>query len=99
QHGGGVVVDHGRGFRGGEIGQQFFQSLFTLAALAGGEIVFQVDRVIGYREHGLDRCGREQGAAKICVQNRAGGVDDAPVTGLAVDVNRTFYTVEDRRFA
>ena len=49
QHRGGIVIDHRGGFGAGKLDQQLFQRLFALAAFAGGEIVFQIDRMIGDR--------------------------------------------------
>ncbi len=37
---------------------QLFERLFALAALAGGEVVFQIDRMIGDLDHGVDRRAR-----------------------------------------
>ena len=74
EDGGGVVVD---GDGGGA--QEFFEQAgdvgVALAALAGGEVVFE----IGVARQ--DGAGSERGATEIGVEHDAGGIDDAAERG------------------
>ena len=69
--------------------------LFALAALAGGEIVFQIDRITGHGDHGIDGRLRQQRAAQVRVQNRAGGVDDTDMAGAALQCDLRLDLIED----
>ena len=82
-------------FGAGEIDEQVLQRLFALAALAGGEIEFQIDRVIGDFDHGIDRRPREQGAPQIGMENRARRIDDANMAGPAVGKNSTLDAIDN----
>ena len=75
QHGGGVVVDHGGGFRAGQPAQPVFQMGIAVAAPRRLDIIFQVagaGRHGGHRGHCL--LGQD-GAAEIGMQHRAGQVE------------------------
>ena len=95
QHRGGIVVHHGGRFGAGEIDQQLFQCLFAFAAFAGGEIVFQIDRLAGHRHHRIDGRLGQQCAAQVRVKNRAGGVDDADMAGAAFQFDLRLDLIED----
>ena len=76
ENGGGVVVDDNRGFRADELRQQAGGVNVALAALAAFDIVFEI-RIVSGGGGNRGRCrGGEWGAAKICMQDYAGGVDD-----------------------
>ena len=75
QHGGGVVVDHGGGFRAGQLAQQVGDEVVAVAAPAGGQVKFQI-RWRGERLHHRLHGGiGQQGAAQVGVQHRAGEVE------------------------
>ena len=95
QHRGGVVVDHGGRFGAGEIDQQLLERLFALAAFAGGEIVFQIDRFASHRNHRIDGRLRQQGAAQVRVKNSSGGVDDADMAGAAFQFDLRLDLIKD----
>src|SRR5690606_18354197 len=54
QHGGGVVVDHGDGFGAGEFADQPFDQVVAVAAFAGGQVEFQVQRIARGEGNGVD---------------------------------------------
>ena len=71
------------------------QGFFAFAAFAGGEIVFQIDRRAGHRDHGVDGRLRQQGATEIGMQDGSGGVDDADMAGAAFQFDLRLDLVED----
>ncbi len=75
--GGGVVVDHDRGFGAGDLREEVRRVRVALAALASLDIVFEVGIARG-RFGDFGNClGGERGAAQIGVQNDSGRVDYA----------------------
>ncbi len=76
ENGGGVVVDDNRGFRADELRQQAGGVNVALAALAAFDVVFEIRIVSGGGGNRSRRGGGERRAAKICMQDYTGGVDD-----------------------
>ena len=94
ENGGGVVVDDNRGFRADELRQQAGGVNVALAALAAFDIVFEI-RIVSGGGGNRGRCrGGEWGAAEICVQDYAGGVDDVDERGR----EESFDVFHDARF-
>ncbi len=84
QHGGGVVVDHGDRLGAGQLADQSFDEVVAIAALAGGEIEFQVERVARRKGDRLDGFIRQQGATEVGVQHRAGEVEHSAHAALVL---------------
>ena len=81
QHGGGVVVDDRRRLGAGQLADEVLDVVVALATLAGGDVVLEVG---GLAEHAGDRSRRlwrQQRAAEIGVQHRAGEVEDGAQRG------------------
>jgi hypothetical protein len=78
QHGGGVVVDHQRGFGARQAAQQIGDQLVARAALAGLQVVFQVGVARGGRLRRVQGGRAERGPAQVGVDHHPGGVDDRP---------------------
>ena len=85
QHGGGIVVDRGRGLGTGQAAEPRRDVIVALAACAAIQIVFERGR----RAHRLDRRGNgllgQNGAAEIGVQHGAREVEHAALRGLQED--------------
>ena len=76
QHGRGVVVHDRRCLGSGQLSQQIFDECIAIAALARGQIEFQIDWC-GQRLHdGAHGFIRQHRAAEIGVQHRTGQVED-----------------------
>ncbi len=77
QHGGGVVVDHGDGLGAGQLADQPFDQVVAVAALAGRQVEFQIQRIARGEGDGLDGFIRQQRTTEVGVQHRAGEVEHA----------------------
>ena len=78
QHRGRVVVHHGRGLGAGEFAQQLLDVAVAVAAFALAEIEFKVAGLRHDRLHRRHRLRRQQRAAEVGVQHRAGEIEHAP---------------------
>ena len=76
QHGGGVVVDHGGGLGAGERLKKRLDDIFSFAALALLEVVFEIDGIRAYAGHRVDGRLRQQRASQVRVEHGAGRVHD-----------------------
>ena len=81
KNGGGVVVDDNGGFGADELREQAGGVNVALAALASFDVVFEIRIVSGGGGNRSGGGGGERGAAKICVQDYTGGVDDVGERG------------------
>ena len=95
----GIIIHNGSGFRSRQLDQELLNGFFTPAAFAGRQVVFQVDGMAGHCGHRVDGCLRQQRAAQIGMENRAGGVDHANVAGSALGGDPILDLHQDRFFA
>ncbi|MNN37711.1 hypothetical protein D3C81_1516710 [compost metagenome] len=85
QHGGCVVIDHGDRFGAGQLADQPFDQIVSVATLAGGKVELQVERITGGGLHGFNGFLRQQGTTEVSVQYRAGKVEDAAYLAALLD--------------
>ena len=78
QHRRRVVVDHGDRLGAGEFADQPGDQVVAVAALAAGQVELQVQRVARGQGDRLDGFVRQQGAAEVGMQHRAGQVEHPP---------------------
>ncbi|VFT34263.1 Uncharacterised protein [Pseudomonas aeruginosa] len=78
QHRRRVVVDHGDCLGAGEFADQPGDQVVAVAALAAGQVELQVQRVARGQGDRLDGLVRQQGAAEVGMQHRAGQVEHPP---------------------
>jgi hypothetical protein len=102
QHGGGVVVDDGRGdvgiAAGNQFGEQAGHQVVAVAAPARGEVVFQRTGRTRRLDHPRDGLLGQQGAAEVGVQDGAGQVEHGTQIGPASLVGTAADGGEQRRF-
>ncbi len=98
QHGGGVVVHHGDRLGAGQLADQPFDEVVAVAALAGGQVEFQVERVARREGDCLDCLIRQQGAAEVGMQHRAGQVEHAAYSAAVLAGQAFAGTPGEHRF-
>ena len=80
----GVVVDHRHRLGAGEFTHQVGDQVVAIAALAGGQVEFQIHRLTRGLDYRGDGLFRQQRPPQVGVQHRAGEVEHPPHPRLAV---------------